>query len=40
MSNLLEVIGRSAPKGEVPPGITPEKIGYDHDSLNYPLEAS
>lgn len=40
MSNLGKVVGRSAPKGEVPPGITPEKIGYDHNSLNYPLEAS
>lgn len=38
MSNLGEVVGRSVPKGEVPPGITPEKIVYDHNSLNYPLE--
>jgi len=40
MSNLGRVIGRSAPKGEVPFGITPEKIGCDRDWLNYALEAS
>ncbi len=40
MSNLVGVIRRSTPKGKVPFGITPEKIGCDRDSLNYAFETS